>query len=99
VRSWELRGRPLETKRQAPNSALPVGADFADNFSMETERLDKIETKLAFLEEFLSKLQDEVVAGNSELARLSTEHSAIKEKLIQLTRDLEEIPNSKPPHY
>jgi SlyX protein len=70
---------------------------------METERLDKIETKLAFLEEFLLKLQNEVVAGNKEMARISAEHAAFREKLIQLsqskTRFGEEIPDRKPPHY
>lgn len=62
-------------------------------------RLEKIETKLAFLEDFLFRLQDEVVTRNAVMDTLKTEHAAIKEKLLQMSRDLEEIPNQKPPHY
>jgi SlyX protein len=62
-------------------------------------RLEKIETKLAFLEDFLTRLQDEVVAGNAVMNVLKAEHGAMKEKLLQISRDLEEIPNQKPPHY
>jgi SlyX protein len=63
------------------------------------ERLDKIETKLAFLEEFLAKLQDETAAMSRDLMRISSEYAAVREKLIQLTREFEEIPNRRPPHY
>ncbi|MDR2743277.1 MAG: SlyX family protein [Treponema sp.] len=62
-------------------------------------RLEKIETKLAFLEDFLARLQDEVVERNAAMDALKTEHAAMKEKLLQMSRDLEEIPNQKPPHY
>jgi SlyX protein len=63
------------------------------------ERLTKIETKLAFLEEFLTRLQEEVVTRNGEIEKLTAEHNAVKEKLLQLTRELEEVPSRKPPHY
>jgi SlyX protein len=62
-------------------------------------RLEKIETKLAFLEDFLTRLQDEVVRRNAVIDALKAEHSAMKEKLLQISRDFEEIPNQKPPHY
>ncbi|MDR0758848.1 MAG: SlyX family protein [Treponema sp.] len=62
-------------------------------------RLEKIETKLAFLEDFIVRLQDEVVARNAVMDVLKTEHTAIKEKLLQISRDMEEIPSQKPPHY
>lgn len=62
-------------------------------------RLDKIEMKIAFLEDFLVRLQDEVVARNLVLDALKTEHAAMKEKLLQISRDMEELPSQKPPHY
>jgi SlyX protein len=62
-------------------------------------RLDKIEMKFAFLEDFLVRLQDEVVARNLVLDALKTEHAAMKEKLLQISRDMEEMPSQKPPHY
>ncbi|MDR2051775.1 MAG: SlyX family protein [Treponema sp.] len=62
-------------------------------------RLEKIETKLAFLEDFLTRLQDEIVARNAIVEKLSAEHGAIKARLLQISGELEEIPGQKPPHY
>jgi SlyX protein len=64
-----------------------------------TTRLEKIETKLAHLEDFLNRLQDEVVGRNAALDRLITENTAVKERLQSISRSLEEVPNRKPPHY
>ena len=62
-------------------------------------RLEKIETKLAFLEDFLTRMQDETIARNAAMEKLSAEHSAIKALLLQISGELEEIPNRRPPHY
>ncbi|MDR0708513.1 MAG: SlyX family protein [Spirochaetaceae bacterium] len=62
-------------------------------------RLEKIETKLAFLEDFLIRLQDETLAQNAVLEKLSSEHTLIKARLLQISDELEEIPNRRPPHY
>jgi SlyX protein len=62
-------------------------------------RLEKIETKLAFLEDFLARLQDEVVGRNADLDRLVAESAAVKERLKAISQSLEELPNQKPPHY
>jgi SlyX protein len=62
-------------------------------------RLEKIETKLAFLEDFLIRLQDEVVGRNALLDRLAAENAAMKERLQAISQILEELPNQKPPHY
>ena len=62
-------------------------------------RLEKIETKLAFLEDFLIRLQDEVVGRNAALDRLAAENAAVKEQLLAIVQSLEELPNQKPPHY
>ncbi|GHU99467.1 hypothetical protein FACS189483_08760 [Spirochaetia bacterium] len=62
-------------------------------------RLEKIETKLAFLEDFLTRLQDEVVGRNALLDKLQAEHGVMKTRLAQISQDMEEIPNRKPPHY
>jgi SlyX protein len=65
----------------------------------QEERLQKIETKLAYLEDFLNRLQDDAVARNFRMDGLLEEHRAIKSKLLQISEDLEEYPNRKPPHY
>ncbi|GHV86893.1 hypothetical protein AGMMS50255_1890 [Spirochaetia bacterium] len=62
-------------------------------------RLTQIETKLAYLEDFLTRLQTSVVDRNVAIDRLGAEQSAIKSRLIQISRDPEEAPNRKPPHY
>jgi SlyX protein len=62
-------------------------------------RLTQIETKLAWLEDFLTRIQTEVVDRSAALNRLTAEHGAMKSRLIQLSRDLEEVPNRRPPHY
>jgi SlyX protein len=62
-------------------------------------RLEKIEIKLAFLEDFLARLQEEMLERNNLLAKLSAEHGAMRERLAQLSREQEEIPSQKPPHY
>jgi SlyX protein len=61
--------------------------------------LDKIETKLAFLEDFLVRLQEVTITQNALLEKLSAEHGHIKARLFQISDGLEEIPNRKPPHY
>jgi SlyX protein len=63
------------------------------------DRLEKIETKLAFLEDFLIRLQEEVVNRNAALDRLAAENAAVKERLRDIAQSLEELPNQKPPHY
>ncbi|MDR0878259.1 MAG: SlyX family protein [Treponema sp.] len=65
----------------------------------QEERLQKIETKLAYLEDFLNRLQDDAVERNSRLDSLFTEHRAIKSKILQISEDLEEYPDRRPPHY
>jgi SlyX protein len=62
-------------------------------------RIEKIEIKLAFLEDFLNRLQEETLERNALLDKLSAEHGAMKERLLRLSQGSEEIPNQKPPHY
>jgi SlyX protein len=62
-------------------------------------RLVRIETRLTYLEDFLARLQGEVVDRNILIDRLSAEHGALKIRLAQISRDLEDMPEKKPPHY
>jgi SlyX protein len=63
------------------------------------ERLIRIETRLAYLEDFLTRLQGEVVDRNVLMDRLNAEHTALKIRLARISRDLEDMPEKKPPHY
>ena len=70
------------------------------SFMNDTEtRLEAIEIKLAHLEDFLARLQNETVSRNNQLDKLTAEHELMKKRLVQISRDSEEIPNTKPPHY
>lgn len=62
-------------------------------------RIEKIEIKLAFLEDFLNRLQEETLERNALLDKLSAEYGAMKERLLQLSQEPEDIPSRKPPHY
>jgi SlyX protein len=65
----------------------------------EASPLVKIETKLAFLEDFLTSLQNESLKRNAEIDRLASEQKAMKALLLQIAKNMEELPNQKPPHY
>lgn len=71
---------------------------FMDENTIE-DRFQTIETKLTFLEDFLQRLQDEVVSRNNVIDRLNAEYKGLKEKVLQIAADIEEIPSQKPPHY
>jgi SlyX protein len=67
--------------------------------SSPDERLDKIETKLAFLEDFVTSLQNESLIRNAEIDRIASEQKAMKTLLLQISKNEEELPHQKPPHY
>ncbi|MDR2102178.1 MAG: SlyX family protein [Treponema sp.] len=63
------------------------------------ERLERIEIKLAYIEDFLARFQDEFVARSKDFDRLRAEQEAVKGRLRQISRTFEEISNQRPPHY
>jgi SlyX protein len=62
-------------------------------------RLEKIETRLAYLEDLLLRLQEEAVKNAAALTRMESGQRTLKSRLLQMSRDLEEFPDRKPPHY
>jgi len=59
-----------------------------------------LETKLAFLEDFLNKLQDIAVEQGNTIDILKKENKLIKTKITELLEEQEgDIPNRRPPHY
>ncbi|MDR1031207.1 MAG: SlyX family protein [Treponema sp.] len=63
------------------------------------ERLESLETKLAYLEDFVTELQGTVLEGNAEFDRLKEEHRAMKVKLLHISQEVGTMPQQKPPHY
>lgn len=68
---------------------------------MEKETEDKfiaLETKLSYQEDFIQKLQDEVVEMSKQILILRDENKILSSRIQDLSENLE-IPNRKPPHY
>ena len=65
----------------------------------ETEnRFITLETKLAFMDDFVNKLQQEVVKQHKVIEILREENKILSSRLMDLSENIE-IPNRKPPHY
>ena len=63
------------------------------------DRIVQLEIKLAYLEDFMNKIQSIVVDQEDAIDRLKAENSAIKGKIGEMEDNFEEIPNRRPPHY
>ncbi|MDD7202570.1 MAG: SlyX family protein [Sphaerochaetaceae bacterium] len=67
---------------------------------MESERVEKVEIKLSYLEETVDQLNEIVVAQQKEMVELHACVDALKKKVAELMLDEgEEIANRRPPHY
>ncbi|WP_303921080.1 SlyX family protein [Treponema berlinense] len=65
----------------------------------ETEnRFIALETKLAFMDDFVNKLQQEVVKQQKVIEILREENKILSSRIMDLSENIE-IPNRKPPHY
>ncbi|MDD5789502.1 MAG: SlyX family protein [Spirochaetia bacterium] len=65
----------------------------------ETEnRFITLETKLAFMDDFVNKLQQEVVKQHKVIEILREENKILSSRIMDLSENIE-IPNRKPPHY
>ncbi len=65
----------------------------------ETEkRFVALEMKLAYMEDFLLKLQSEAVENQRTIEILREENRVLSSRIQDLSENIE-IPNRKPPHY
>lgn len=62
------------------------------------EKFIALETKIAFLEDFVAKMQEETVENQKLILVLRKENQILSGKIQDLSENLE-IPNRKPPHY
>lgn len=70
-----------------------------ENLNEQTEnRFMAVETKLAYLEDFVSKMQEEVVSQQKTIENLRIENKILSGRIQDISDNLE-IPNRKPPHY
>lgn len=70
---------------------------------MDTKEIEKrfidLETKFAYLEDYVQQLQGVVVEHTNTIDKLLTKNKLLEEKLTEVFESSGEIPNRKPPHY
>lgn len=67
----------------------------------ETEdRLTAIEMKLAYMEDFVSQIQNVAVDQAKTIDKLQKEIKLMSDRIREMSNQMEgDIPNRKPPHY
>lgn len=71
-----------------------------DELKAMAERLDKLEIKLSYMEDFVQQLQDVVTSHTQTIEVLRKENKILSGKIRDMSDQLQgEIPNRKPPHY
>lgn len=64
------------------------------------DEIIKLETKLAYMEDFLNQLQGVTVEHTNLIEKLEKENKILSQKVSDMAEQLEgDIPNRKPPHY
>jgi len=58
-----------------------------------------LETKIAYLEDFITKLQEVVVQQGTQIEAMRQENNVLSGRFRELQDSLDDIPNRKPPHY
>ena len=62
------------------------------------EKFISLEMKIAYMDDFISKLQEETVENQRVIQLLREENKILAGRIQDLSENLE-IPNRKPPHY
>lgn len=64
------------------------------------ERLTAIEMKLAYMEDFVSQIQNVAVEQTKTIDKLQKEIKLMSDRIREMSNAMEgDIPNHKPPHY
>ena len=64
------------------------------------DEIIKLETKLAYMEDFLNQLQEVTVEHTNLIEKLEKENKILSQKVSDMAEQLEgDIPNRKPPHH
>ncbi|RUO34159.1 SlyX family protein [Aliidiomarina sanyensis] len=78
--------------KNSPNVAAPDAALI--------ERIDRLETQLAFQEDTIAELNELLTQQNQELAKLHKHFFLVLERVQQLNDSQKEAPvDERPPHY
>ena len=91
-------------RRLVKNAAIDYNSKTAHDKELSTDietekRIVALETKLAYLEDFVNQLQDVSVIHSKSIDGITAQCKAMSEKLRELADAAEEIPDRMPPHY
>lgn len=62
------------------------------------ERFIALETKIAYMDDFINKLQEEVVTHQKQIEILREENKILSGRITDIAENVD-IPNRRPPHY
>ncbi|MBQ0051178.1 MAG: SlyX family protein [Treponema sp.] len=62
------------------------------------ERFIALETKIAYMDDFINKLQEETVENQKTIQLLREENKILAGRIQDLSEN-QDIPNRRPPHY
>ena len=71
--------------------------DGKSNREEQSERIVKLETDMAYLQEMVQELNDIVTAQQALMMKLEKQNEALNRRIEDL--DTEARPNRRPPHY
>ena len=71
--------------------------DGKSNREEQSERILKLETDMAYLQEMVQELNDIVTAQQALMMKLEKQNEALNRRIEDL--DTEARPNRRPPHY
>ena len=91
-------------RRLVKNAAIDYNSKTARDKELSTDiesekRIAALETKLAYLEDFVNQLQGVSVVHMKSIDGITAQCKAMSEKLRELADAAEEIPDRMPPHY
>jgi SlyX protein len=66
---------------------------------VNTERIDKLEIRMSYLENFLNQLNDIVLENGRKITDLKRDQLNLKNHINEITNELPGPESEKPPHY
>ena len=64
------------------------------------ERFERLEIKLAYMEDFMRKIQDVTLEQGKAIDGLKAENKALRQKLAEMVEGRRDAPaDARPPHY
>ncbi len=66
---------------------------------MTQQRLENLETRLAFQEDLIQKLDDALGSQQQQLLKIQHQLELLTEQIKSVEKSMPESPDSPPPHY